>query len=141
MFFAGTGKQIALGTDLGLHASPFLVLFGPMRLPLKTTRAITTADSARPNCRVATGFRHLMKCSRKVVAQGEADIERGHKQAVQADADQKKLVVPARWAVIAASFLLANYAAQHGWPLWSIALAGAVSLGAVLACLFAAEAQ
>lgn len=44
-------------------------------------------------------------------------------------------------AVIAASFLLANYAAQHGWPLWSITLAGAVSLSAVLAYLFAAEAQ
>ncbi len=45
------------------------------------------------------------------------------------------------WAIIAASFLLANYAAQHAWPLWSITLAGAVSLGAVLAYLFAADAR
>ncbi len=53
----------------------------------------------------------------------------------------KKLVVPACWVAIAASFLLANYASQHGWPLWSITLAGAVSLGAVLAYLFAAQAR
>lgn len=53
----------------------------------------------------------------------------------------KKLVVPACWVIIAASFLLANYAAQHGWPLWSITLAGAVSLGAVLAYLFAAAVR
>ena len=45
------------------------------------------------------------------------------------------------WAVIAVSILLANYAAQHAWPLWSITLAGAVSLGAVLAYLFAAETR
>lgn len=53
----------------------------------------------------------------------------------------KKLVVPACWVAIAASFLLANYASQHGWPLWSITLAGAISLAAVLAYLFAADAR
>lgn len=45
------------------------------------------------------------------------------------------------WAVIAVSILLANYAAQHAWPLWSITLAGAASLGAVLAYIFAAETR
>ncbi len=53
----------------------------------------------------------------------------------------KKKTIAVYWTVIAASFLLANYAAQHAWPLWSITLAGAVSLGAVLAYLFAADAR
>ncbi len=42
-------------------------------------------------------------------------------------------------AAILGSFLLANYAAQHSWPLWSITIAGAVFLGAVVTYILAAQ--
>lgn len=45
------------------------------------------------------------------------------------------------WGVIAGSFFLANFAAQHSWPLWTITLAGAVSLGAVVAYILTAQPQ
>lgn len=45
------------------------------------------------------------------------------------------------WVLIIGSFFLANYAAQHLWPLWTITLAGAVSLGSVLAYLFTMHSQ
>ena len=45
------------------------------------------------------------------------------------------------WALIGGSFFLANYAAQHAWPLWSITLAGAVSLTAVVAYIMTMQAQ
>ena len=48
----------------------------------------------------------------------------------------KKPINIVYWAVILGSFFLANYAAQHHWALWTITLAGAVSLGSVLAYLF-----
>jgi hypothetical protein len=35
-------------------------------------------------------------------------------------------------AAIGGGFLLANYAAQHSWPLWTITLVGALFLGAVV---------
>lgn len=44
-------------------------------------------------------------------------------------------------AVIVGSFFLANYAAQHIWPLWTITLAGAASLAAVLAYLLTSQSQ
>jgi hypothetical protein len=45
----------------------------------------------------------------------------------------KKPVKFVSWAFIGGSFLLANYASQHSWPLWTITLAGAAFLGAVVA--------
>ncbi len=45
------------------------------------------------------------------------------------------------WGVIAGSFFLANFAAQHSWPLWTITLAGAVSLGAVVAYILNKQPQ
>ena len=42
-------------------------------------------------------------------------------------------------AVILSSGLLANYAAQSHWPLWSITLAGAVFVGAVVVYILAAQ--
>lgn len=53
----------------------------------------------------------------------------------------KKWVQFICWAVIAGSFLLANYASQHLWPLWSITIAGAVFLGAVVTYLLSAQSQ
>lgn len=44
-------------------------------------------------------------------------------------------------AAIAASFFLANHAAQHAWPLWTITLAGAIFVGAVVAYLLTAQTQ
>ena len=44
----------------------------------------------------------------------------------------KKPITFVCWAVIGGSFFLANYAAQHAWPLWSITLAGAIFLGGVV---------
>lgn len=45
------------------------------------------------------------------------------------------------WGVIAGSFFIANFAAQHSWPLWTITLAGAVSLGAVVAYILNKQPQ
>ncbi len=45
------------------------------------------------------------------------------------------------WAVIGGSFFLANYAAQHSWPLWSITVVGAVSLGAVVTYILTTQSQ
>ncbi len=45
------------------------------------------------------------------------------------------------WAVIGASILLANYAAQHSWPLWSITITGAVFLGAVVTYVMTMQSQ
>ena len=45
------------------------------------------------------------------------------------------------WAVIAGSFFLANHAAQHSWPLWTITIAGAVFLGAVVTYLVTMQSQ
>ncbi len=45
------------------------------------------------------------------------------------------------WAVIAAGFFLANYAAQHSWPLWTITITGAVFIGAVVAYVLTAQSQ
>ncbi len=53
----------------------------------------------------------------------------------------KKPINIVYWAVIVGSFFLANYAAQHHWALWTITLAGAVSLGSVLAYLFTMQSQ
>lgn len=53
----------------------------------------------------------------------------------------KKPIKFACWVVIGGSFFLANYAAQHFWPLWSITLAGAVSLGAVLTYIFTMQTK
>ena len=53
----------------------------------------------------------------------------------------KKRIKFASWGVIGGSFLLANYAAQHAWPLWSITLTGAVFLGAVVAYVIAMQSQ
>ena len=44
-------------------------------------------------------------------------------------------------AAVAGSFFLANHAAQHAWPLWSITLAGAVFVGAVVTYLLTAQTQ
>ncbi len=44
-------------------------------------------------------------------------------------------------AAVAASFLFANYAAQHGWPLWTITIAGVVFLSAVVMYLLTAQTQ
>ena len=43
--------------------------------------------------------------------------------------------------LIGTSFFLANYAAQHVWPLWTITLAGAVSLASVVAYIFTMQSQ
>lgn len=48
----------------------------------------------------------------------------------------KKPIIIVYWTVIIGSFFLANYAAQSHWPLWTITVAGAVSLAAVLGYLF-----
>ncbi len=45
------------------------------------------------------------------------------------------------WVLIGGSFFLANYAAQHFWPLWTITLAGAVSLASVVAYIFTMQSQ
>jgi hypothetical protein len=45
------------------------------------------------------------------------------------------------WVVIAVSFFAANYAAQHHWPLWSITIAGAVSLAAVVTYILTMQSQ
>ncbi len=45
------------------------------------------------------------------------------------------------WVVIIGSFFLANFAAQHVWPLWTITLAGAVSLGAVVAYILTMQSE
>ncbi len=45
------------------------------------------------------------------------------------------------WAVIGGSILVANYATQHFWPLWSITIAGAISLGAVVAYILTMQSQ
>jgi len=45
------------------------------------------------------------------------------------------------WAAIACSFLVANYAAQHSWPLWSITLAGAVFLGGVVTYILTTQSN
>ena len=45
------------------------------------------------------------------------------------------------WILIGGSFLLANYAAQQHWPLWTITLAGAVSLTSVVAYIFTMQSQ
>ncbi len=42
-------------------------------------------------------------------------------------------------AVILAGFLLANYAAQHAWPLGTITLAGVVFVGAVVAYILTTQ--
>ena len=42
-------------------------------------------------------------------------------------------------AVIGGCFLAANYAAQHGWPLWSITLVGVVFLATVLVYVITAQ--
>ena len=44
-------------------------------------------------------------------------------------------------AAVAGSFLLANHAAQNAWPLWSITLAGAVFVGAVVMYLLTVQTQ
>ena len=53
----------------------------------------------------------------------------------------KKPINIVYWVLIAVSFFLANYAAQKHWPLWTITLAGAVSLGSVLAYLFTMHSE
>lgn len=45
------------------------------------------------------------------------------------------------WVLIGGSFFLANYAAQQHWPLWTITLAGAVSLASVVAYIFTMQSQ
>jgi len=53
----------------------------------------------------------------------------------------KKPLTFVYWVVIIGSFFLANFAAQHAWPLWTITLAGALSLGAVLAYLLTTQSE
>lgn len=53
----------------------------------------------------------------------------------------KKPINIVYWVLIAASFFLADYAAQQHWPLWTITVAGAVSLMSVLAYLFTMHSQ
>ena len=53
----------------------------------------------------------------------------------------KKPIKLACWAAVAASFLAANYAAQHSWPNWAITIAGAVFVGAVVTYLLTAQSQ
>ena len=44
-------------------------------------------------------------------------------------------------ALVGGSFFLANYASEHAWPIWSITLAGAIFLGAVVAYIFTMQSQ
>ncbi len=53
----------------------------------------------------------------------------------------KKPINIVLWVLIGSSFFLANYAAQHLWPLWTITLAGAVSLASVVAYIFTMQSQ
>ncbi len=53
----------------------------------------------------------------------------------------KKPMTLVYWALIAGSFFLANYAAGHHWPLWTVTAAGAVSLVSVLAYVFTMQSQ
>ena len=53
----------------------------------------------------------------------------------------KKPLTFVYWVVIAGSFFLANFAAQHTWPLWTITVAGAVSLGAVVAYILTMQSE
>ena len=53
----------------------------------------------------------------------------------------KKPITIAFWVLIGGSFFLANYAAQQHWPLWTITLAGAVSLASVVAYIFTTQSQ
>lgn len=53
----------------------------------------------------------------------------------------KKPIKYVCWAVIGGSLFLANHAAQHAWPLWSITLAGAVFLGAVMTYILTMQSQ
>ena len=45
------------------------------------------------------------------------------------------------WVVILGSFFLANFAAQHAWPIWTITLAGAASLGAVVGYILTMQSE
>ena len=53
----------------------------------------------------------------------------------------RKSIKYACGAAVAGSFLLANHAAQHAWPLWTVTLAGAVFVGAVVAYLLTGQTQ
>ena len=53
----------------------------------------------------------------------------------------KKPINIVYWILIGGSFFLANYAAQHFWPLWTITLAGAISLAAVVAYIFTMQSH
>ncbi len=53
----------------------------------------------------------------------------------------KKPITIVYWAVIIGSFFLANYAAQSHWPLWTITVAGAIFLAAVLGYLFTMHSE
>ena len=54
---------------------------------------------------------------------------------------EKKPIKFICWGVIVGAFFLANYAAQHSWPLWSITLAGATSLSAVVTYVLTMQSQ
>lgn len=53
----------------------------------------------------------------------------------------KKPLTFVYWVVILGSFFLANFAAQHGWPIWTITLAGAASLGAVVGYILTMQSE
>ena len=53
----------------------------------------------------------------------------------------KKPIKLVCWAAVAVSFIAANYATQHSWPIWTITIAGAVFIGAVVTYLLTAQSQ
>jgi hypothetical protein len=53
----------------------------------------------------------------------------------------KKPLTFVYWVVILGSFFLANFAAQHGWPIWTITLAGAASLGSVVGYILTMQSE